>query len=439
MAKRLVIAGTGSSSGKTTLMLGLMALLKDRDLASFKIGPDFVDPLFHREVLGISSRNLDGFFCSDTQLREHFARHAKSYNLIEGVMGYYDGQALEDTRSSSYDIARILQVPTLLVVNLAGMGHSVCALIRGFVEYKPESQIRGVFLNQCSQPLYERLAPVIEAECGVPAVGYLAKAEELSIGSRELGLQPEERVRIEHKLENLVERLRGSLDLDQVLAWMEDASAIEVPAPLEKPVPDIRIGVARDEAFCFYYPENLELLEQLGAEIIEFSPIHDNGLPAVSGLYLGGGYPEDYAKALSQNQSMLEALRQTTLPIMAEAGGYFYLTEALEGRDGRIYPMVGRLPGQVLRSNRLGRFGYQRIIPPSESLLGEQPILGHEFHYWDHDTPGCDLTIQKNERQWRDGYASRNLYASNQYLYLPSQPQAAEAFLAAARRTYETP
>lgn len=438
MAKRLVIAGTGSSAGKTTIMLGLLAVFAEDSPSAFKVGPDFIDPLFHRQVLGVPSTNLDGFFLDEAGLRQTFARHAGHLNLIEGVMGYYDGQALTGVAASTYDIARILQAPVILVVDLAGMGHSVCALINGFVNYRTDSGIKGVILNNCSAALYERLAPVISAHCPVQPVGYLPRLPELNISSRELGLTPQSADSMRRRIARLAEELNNSLDLATIRRWLDQAPAI---APAKQPpavAQTVAIGLAQDDAFCFYYPDNLALLRDMGAELIEFSPLEDKTLPEVSAIYLGGGYQTDYAARLAANQAMRRAIRQADCPIWAEGGGYFYLCQSLQDSAGQAHEMVGLLPGHVKKTDRLGRFGYQTIIPPAGSILGKDPIKGHEFHYWDHDTPGTGYRVEKGGRSWQDGYVNPRLLAGYHYLYLPSQPQAARHFVQAARSYYET-
>lgn len=433
-----MIAGAGSSSGKTTLMLGLLALLKDEDLAAFKVGPDFIDPLFHTRVLGLSSTNLDGFFQSASELKGEFAKRAADYNLIEGVMGYYDGQKLDQTTASSYDVARILDAPVLLVVNLSGMGHSVCALIKGFLTHRQPSFIRGVVLNHCSEGLYQKLAPVIWQECGIEAIGYIPRMPDLMLSSRELGLAQMELSQLRDKVDRLAEVLGRTIDLAKLRQWMQETTPLERPVELESPVADVAIGLARDEAFGFYYQANLELLISQGARIIEFSPLHDRALPPVAALYLGGGFQTEYAAELSANQSMRRAIRDFQGPIWAEGGGYFYLCDGLCDKEGDCYPLAGRLSGQVRNTHQLGRFGYQLVSPPKESLFGTGEIKAHEFHYWRHDKPGSDLLIHKGDRHWPDGYATSALIAGYQYYYLPSQPKAARAFLNAARRYDET-
>ena len=327
---RFMLAAPNSGSGKTLITCGLLQALKNRGLqpASFKCGPDYIDPLFHTKVLGVPSRNLDTYFTGRDLTCALFGTHAQNADLavMEGVMGFYDGVAGVTCVASSWELADVTDTPVILVINMRGMSLSVAALIRGFQQMKPESHIRGVILNQTSEFMCRQLRPVIEDLCQIPVLGYVPKVTDCVIESRHLGLvTPDELTDLQERIEKLAEILEQTLDLDAILRLAEDASALSweplqqflpeaytTKSTLENnEIPQIRIGVARDEAFCFYYEDNLDLLRQLGAEILYFSPLHDRKLPEkLQGLLIGGGYPELYAQALSENTGMLQDIRK---------------------------------------------------------------------------------------------------------------------------------
>lgn len=457
--RKIVIAADRSGAGKTTVSCGLLAVLKKRSVKvqSFKCGPDYIDPMFHRRVLGVPSGNLDSFFTDDVTLRRIFrARVVESgaeLALVEGVMGYYDGLGGVSSRASTWEIAHILDAPTILVLDAKGASVSIAALVRGMMQFKEErevqSGIRGLILNRVSPMFYPRLKSVIEEYCpGIEVLGYLPELPELKVPSRHLGLvepaeiedfqrwtervaaQMEESVEVERLLEIAgvdvlnIPQTQGNAAFVQPVTCraMEDEdserSTVEaeisgtdavLAAPdkassamnglkcraraLERPV---RIAVSEDEAFNFTYEENRALLRQLGAELVPFSPLHDAALPAdTDGLLLSGGYPELYKDALHANASMrasvAEAVRQG-LPTIAECGGYMYLLDAIEQ-----VPMCGVLTGDAERKPRLVRFGYVEAETRRDSVLGPAGTVlrGHEFHRYDCDFNGADCTLTK--------------------------------------------
>ena len=331
------------------------------------VGPDYIDPMFHSRVIGTKSRNLDSFFAKEDTLRYLLEKNARDceISVIEGVMGYYDGLAGISPKASAYDVARITKTPAVLIVNAKGMSLSAAAFVKGFVEYREDSQIRGVILNQISPMMYPRLKQIIEETLPVKVYGYVPVVKDCVLESRHLGLvMPEEIADLHDKLMKLAEILERSVDIDGLLELAEGAEELPVQEPLTgyHTQRNVRIALAKDEAFCFFYQDNLELLEEMGAQLIPFSPIHDEKLPEnIDGMLFHGGYPELYAKALSENKKMLTSVReavQAGIPYMAECGGFMYLHQEMEDMEGHSWPMAGVIPGKSWRTPRLTRFGY---------------------------------------------------------------------------------
>ena len=433
-APRLLIAGTGSGCGKTTAVCAILQALVNRgaDVGAFKCGPDYIDPMFHSQIIGAESGNIDLFFAGEELARSLFLRHAKELNVIEGVMGYYDGLSMESVQASSWHAARTLAAPALLVVNGQGMAAlSVSAVIRGFQTLRAPGGISGVLLNRVSPMTYPKMKEVIEAECGVKVYGYLPQMPGAALESRHLGLVTAPEVEgLRQKLAALADQAEKSVELDALIALMQSAPALQGEDCAAEKLGDVRIAVARDRAFCFYYRDNLELLEALGAELVPFSPLRDETLPPCDGLYLGGGYPELHREALSRNERMRESVRRAVtdgLPTIAECGGFMYLTGAIGGA-----PMAGALPGDCADRGRLTRFGYVTLRAEQDSLLlkaGEE-IRAHEFHYWDAEDPGASLeAVKPTGKSWRCAHVSDTLYAGFPHLYFPSRPEAAGRFI----------
>lgn len=489
---RIMIAAPASGSGKTMITCGLLQALKERgkNPASFKCGPDYIDPMFHSRVIGTPSRNLDTFFTDEQTTRYLFAKSAAGagISVLEGVMGFYDGLGGITPKASSFDLARVTETPAVLVVDAKGMSLSLVPFLKGFVEYQgtaasgPEAGkdlgktgcapgrsgrlIRGVILNRVTAMTYQLLKPLIEEQTGLAALGYVPVLEACRVESRHLGLvTPDEIADLQQRVTVLAHELEKTVDIEAILALAEDAPDYGTPAELsilqtyDDSRPDDRklqrsvepqgdgtghripIAVARDEAFCFYYQDNLDLLEQLGAELVFFSPLHDHALPeGCCGLILGGGYPELYAAALSGNTSMRGQLRAAIgdgMPYLAECGGFMYLQEAMQDMEGKPYPMVGAVAGESFRTKRLGRFGYITLQAGGQQLLpaGEE-IRGHEFHYFDSTDCGDDYHAVKpvTGRSWDCIHGSGRSAAGYPHLYYWSNPRFAARFLEAARR-----
>lgn len=445
-APRLMVAAPASGSGKTTFVCALLRafIRRGRRCASFKCGPDYIDPMFHRESVGTCrSANLDLFFSGGEGVRRLLAQGSRGMDLsvLEGVMGYYDGMAT-GTDASSWETARATETPAVLLVNGRGQAASLAALVSGFLRFRPDSGIRAVVLNNVSAGMAPFLRELLERECGIPVAGFLPPMGDCSLESRHLGLvTAAETADLAAKLDALAEQAEKTVDLDFLERLAGEAPPLEyAPIPRERRFP-VRVAVARDEAFCFYYGESLALLEELGAELIPFSPLSDAALPEADALLLGGGYPELHAKALADNASMRKSVAEALrggMPAIAECGGFLYLHETLEGDDGKKYPMCGVIPAAAFRTEKLRRFGYINMTARRDNLLcpAGGTLRAHEFHYWDSEAPGDGFSAAKplRDTRWDCAYISQTLYAGFPHLYLAGAPEAAARFLSAAER-----
>lgn len=465
MIPGVLFAAASSGCGKTTITCGALRAWQRKGLKikAWKCGPDYIDPMFHKQVLGIPGGNLDSFFLSKEALKAQYQQKNVGFDLavMEGVMGYYDGLGGISTQASTYEVAQAVDVPVILILDGKGASLSLAAMLRGFLQYQKDSHIVGVILNRTSPMIGARLKPVLEAE-GVKYLGCVPVSKEIQFDSRHLGLvMPEEVPQIQKQLDEIADLLEESVDLDGILELARSyAEKVEnnADAGLAKCQTSqvamktraaglftesrnpLRIAVARDEAFCFYYQENMEILESLGVELIPFSPIHDQELPAkVSGVILGGGYPENYAKALSENTSMLASIRQAwenKMPFLAECGGFLYLHRELEGSDGIFYPLAGVIPDKAWKTNRLGRFGYITLTPDHPDTCLIRKIKGHEFHYWESGDCGTCWTAKKplSDRSWSCVHSEQGQIAGFPHLYYPSAPEFAERWLETCRK-----
>ena len=394
---RVMFAATRSGSGKTTVTCGVLAALKKQNIKvqAYKCGPDYIDPMFHRTVLGIDTGNLDTFFADADAIGRILARDTKDAELIvmEGVMGYYDGVGGTTTMASSYELSKVTKTPVVLIVDAKGASVTLAAIIRGIMEYKKDSRIVGVILNRVSPMFYSRIKHVIETECGIPVLGYLPEDASFAVPSRHLGLlQPDEMQKQRDWVETVAEAARKTIDIDGILEIAAQAEMLQIQKATGetekcKFPAGYRIGVARDAVFSFYYRENLRMLEDMGAILVFFSPLADAHVPEVDALIFGGGYPELYAKQLYENQSMRVSVRQALeagMPCHAECGGFLYLGKSLADAEGNVYEMVGFLDGAGFRTERLQRFGYVELAPQEADAFAVNTVLrGHEFHYWD--------------------------------------------------------
>ena len=446
-APRILIGAPASGGGKTTFTCGLLHALvrRGKATAACKCGPDYIDPMFHSEVIGAQSRNLDLFFSGEEQVRRLVADSAAVNDVIviEGVMGYYDGIAVSD-EASAWHVACATDTPAVLVIDGRGRARSIAAEVAGFARFREGSRVAGVVLNRVSPMLYPRLKELVEAETGVRVYGHLPVLEDCSLESRHLGLVTASEVAdLREKLDKLASVMEETVDIDGLLELAATAPDLDSPAwHEEEPVPCARaprIAVAHDDAFCFYYADALRLLEALGAELVRFSPLADAALPeGVSGLYLGGGYPELHVRELSENASMRASIAcaiESGMPTVAECGGFMYLHEQLEGDDGTTLPQVGTISGTSYKTPKLGRFGYIDITAQHDGLLAAvgESLPAHEFHYWDSENPGSAFSAKKpqSNRAWECAFSTPSLYAGYPHLYLPGRPAAARRFVEA--------
>lgn len=438
---RVMIAGTHSGCGKTTVICSLLAALKTRGLAlsSFKCGPDYIDPMFHRQAIGVAACNLDPYFCTPRQLRQLLATYGRGISLLEGAMGYYDGVGASGCYSA-YDVAAATATPVVLVVDARGMYASAGALLQGFAAYRQDSFLRGVIFNRASDSLYEGLRQ-LALRAGFLPLGFLPPTAPAGFASRHLGLvTAAETENLPQKLALLGELAERHIDLDGLLALAAQAPPIAEQPLQRQPLGRARIAVANDEAFCFRYAENLSLLQALGCELCFFSPLHDRCLPSgCAGLYLCGGYPELHLPALAQNSTMLHAVREAInsgMPTVAECGGFLYLHQKLDG-----IPLAGVIAAEAWRGDKLRHFGYVELRAQEDNLLcaaGER-IRTHEFHYYESSDPGAGFHAQKPLRLqgWDCVHSTKTLYAGFPHLYWEAAPHFAENFVRKVLR-YET-
>lgn len=431
---QFLLAAPRSGSGKTTMTCALLMALKRRGCApcAFKSGPDYIDPMFHRAVLGVESRSLDLFFSAPETVRTLYARGAAGHGaaVCEGAMGFYDGLGGVSDRASAWHLADTLGLPVLLVVEPKGQSLTLAAELNGLVNFRTPSHIAGILLNNCTARMHALLAPMLEKETGLPVLGFLPKLPEAVIGSRHLGLYTAAEVEnLQQKLALLADAAEEHIDWPRLLALCEKEPPA-LPVQPEMPPARVRIAVAQDEAFCFTYAETLEAFRDAGAEVVFFSPLRDTALPKnIGGLYLPGGYPELHAKELSENTSLLREIKQkieSGLPTAAECGGFLYLGQSLTDAEGQSWPMVGILPGEAKDAGRLVRFGYAALSADSDSMLfraGESfPI--HEFHHWDSTANGVALAAKKpvGGAEWRCGFIDEHFYAGFPHLYWAGTP-----------------
>ena len=459
--RRIMIAAPKSGSGKTTITCGLLQIFKENGegISSCKCGPDYIDPMFHRQVLGVPPRILAPSSPGAVSARKLFLKDRREGELVvmEGVMGLYDGLGGIREEGSSYHLAKVTQTPIILVVDAKGMGRSVISLIAGFLAYDKAQLIRGVIFNRMSAACYEILKPLAEEELGIAVLGYFPENKDLQIAGRHLGLcMPGELENLQGQIRMTAERLRETADISKLLQIAEEAELVEDSGSERKLSDDTaekpdtvetseamrpRIAVARDEAFCFYYEENLRLLEQAGAEPVYFSPLHDSTLPEnIHGMLLGGGYPELYAGQLSANDAMRTAIREAVtdgLPTVAECGGFLYLHTTLTDREGYSYPMVGVLPGKCFDTGHLVRFGYIELEENSGYFMPRgSRIRAHEFHYYDSEDNGADCAAYKpaTGRSYPCIHVGENHWYGFPHLYYPSCPEFAKRFVENAKK-----
>ena len=453
--RAIVIAGTTSGVGKTTLSIGLMGALAQHGLRvqPFKTGPDYIDPSYHTWATGEFSRNLDTWLLSRDGVLELFTRAipGKDIAVVEGVMGLYDGCSSLKEEGSTAELAKLLGAPVILVVDSRKGARSLAAMVAGYQNFDPALNLGGVILNGIGSDEHLRLCrEAIEHYTRVAVLGYLPRCDSLSLPERHLGLIPTvEGAASDEFLKNLVEQCQATLDIPRILGLSEQAIVPRAEPALFPAVPKptiARIAVAKDKAFSFYYQDSLDLLEAWGAELVPFSPLQDAKLPQdISGLYVGGGFPELYAAELADNKSIRQAIKiaaEGGMPVYAECGGLMYLGRSISDLEGKEYPMVGAVPlSSRIDSPRLS-LGYRTV-----QALGDGPLLrqgeivrGHEFHWSvlekDTDTLNAYRVVDKGRR--REGFHSMNLLASYIHLHLGSLPHMASRFIENCRQFQES-
>lgn len=468
---RFMIAAPKSGSGKTMITCALLQLLKDsgKNVSSYKCGPDYIDPMFHKKVLGVPSKNLDTFFTDEKTTVQLFLdeRADGDFAVLEGVMGLYDGLGGIYEQGSSYHLAKVTQTPIILVVDAKGMGKSVLALIAGFLQYDTQHLIKGVLLNRMSKGYYDIIKPLIEKELSVKVVGYFPEQKDIGLSSRHLGLvMPDELSDIKKQLNETADRLKKTIDMDLFMEIAAEADEIgdsensdvyneknigncdQNEFSQNKAINTVNIAVAMDEAFCFYYEDNLRLLEKCGAKLQYFSPLHDTRLPKdCDAMLLGGGYPELYAKELSENVSMLADIKKAFkdgMPTVAECGGFMYLHTYIhniceEGADAQnyVFGMTGALDSECHFKGKLVRFGYIELAEKHSNFLPpNEKIKAHEFHYYDSADNGADCIATKpaTGRSYDCVISHDNYWLGFPHLYYPSNPHFAESLV---RKAYE--
>ncbi len=441
---RILIAGTGSGCGKTTITCGILYGLMKQGLSliAYKCGPDYIDPMFHSKVLGIDTGNLDSFFTDEDTLCGLLHNKSGDIAVIEGVMGYYDGIGFTERGSSSH-IASITKTPVVLVINAKGMSRSILAVLQGFIGSEEDSQIKGVIFNNLSPMLYPKVKEEV-SKLGVNVLGYVPYVKESVLESRHLGLiTANEVVDFREKIDTFYQVIKDTVDFDGIIELANTAPNIEdkLNLPTDSPYKGLNIGVAKDNAFCFIYKDNIDLLEKLGCTIKYFSPLEDKELPTdIDALLLYGGYPENYGEELSSNLSMINSIREAIhngIPTIAECGGYMYLHNQIECGDGNIYPMVGVIDGECYRTDKLRRFGYITMEAKEDSLICEQGdiLKAHEFHYYDSTNLGDGFQVSKtgNGTTWAAGIVNENMYAGYPHIYFYGNLKATYRFLDTAK------
>ncbi|MCM1024233.1 MAG: cobyrinate a,c-diamide synthase [Prevotella sp.] len=436
--RRIIIGGTNSGCGKTTVTCGILQALCKRGLkvSSFKCGPDYIDSMFYEKIIGAKANNLDSFFCNNDVLKFLLYDNGKNSDIsvIEGVMGFYDGYC---DRGSAFSVSEITETSAVIVVDCKGMSGSIGAVIKGFLDYRKPNNIAGFIFNR----LPERLVDFVKEICielDTEFLGYMP-LNDFIIESRHLGLiTANEIADIKYKINRLGELAEKHILIDRIIKISNKIFPKYIAPGIQKISCGIlpTIAVSNDEAFCFEYAENLSLLEKMGCKIKYFSPLTDKEIPENScGLILCGGYPELYAEQLSENKSIIKDIYQkikSGLPTIAECGGFMYLHKCLENDDGMEYECIGIILGRTFKTEKLQRFGYIEMTAENDNLLckkGEK-ILAHEFHYWDSSSPGKNFTAKKSDgRSWKCIHAYKNLYAGFPHLYFYSNIKIAESFI----------
>lgn len=440
---RVVIAGVHSGVGKTTIVTGLLAALRARGLAaqSYKVGPDYIDPGYHQLATGRRAHNLDTWLMSPDEMVSVFCHTSQTCDIavIEGVMGLFDGG--KNGVSSTAAIAKLLKAPVILVIDAKSMGESAAAIVLGFMRYDPEIRLAGVIINRIGSPTHKTMVVEAITALGVPVLGALNRDSGLTLPERHLGLTPVEETDAKAVVELMRCKTMEQIDVPAIEAIAHTASSLAGKTVTKAKPLSVRIGVAQDAAFSFYYPESIQMLELQGAVVVPFSPLSDSDLPEVDGLLFGGGFPEMFAEQLASNMSMRAAVKRKAsegMPVYAECGGLMYLTKEITHFDGTGYPMAGVIPAVCSMQKRLETVGYVEATALQHTLLGPSGhvLRGHEFHFSrmqaenEADFPWAYCFVKaRTGVKYSAGFASGNILASYLHIHFAGNPQAAESFV----------
>lgn len=449
---RLVIAGTNSGVGKTTIATGIMGALKRKgfNVQGYKVGPDYIDPSYHTLITGKTSRNLDTWMLEPQIVAELFQNSAgkANFSVIEGVMGLFDGFRGNQKQGSTASVAKLLKAPVLLIIDVKAMAGSAAAIAFGFSKLDPELNVAGIILNRVgSEKHYQMVAEAIKEYVDIPIVGFLSKNQLLSLPERHLGLVPtNEDKSLKATLDAIVDSIEVSLDIEKIIkiaTFYSDWQVLE-KTDLKYNEAEIKIAYAFDEAFNFYYQDSLDLLRELGAELVTFSPLKDKNLPEdISGLIIGGGFPEIFLSQLKDNQNIKEEIKSVAekgMPIYAECGGLMYLCQEITNKDGGSFPMVGLIPATIQMENKLVGMGYRNAMILKDSILGPQGTIlkGHEFHYsrlYAGEEFSWGFQLEKDGSLLSsDGYCNKNILASYLHLHFASNKSCAKNFINNCKR-----
>lgn len=452
---RVLLAGTSSDVGKTTVVLGIMRALRNRGLKvqGYKAGPDYIDTAFHTFATDHPSRNLDTWMFDTEVIQSLIGKHSQEADIaiMEGVMGMYDGADVKSLVGSSAHLAKLTKTPVILVINGAGVAASAAAMVLGFKMFDTEVDVKGVIVNKVSgQGHYDLIKEAIEHHVGIPCIGYLTKNENISLKSRHLGLIPSVEVdALDEKINEVASMIEETLDLDLLMSLAEEAEVFKADKA-NKMKKHLRIGLPYDKAFNFYYQDNLDLLEEMGCELVHFSPLTDESLPDdLDGLYIGGGFPEMFASELSSNvkmKSVIKSAIENGLPTYAECGGLMYLTSYIKTLDGDTYDMVGIYENGSEMTKRLQRFGYVEVVQNRQTPIGDKGLSfkAHEFHRSvvltePHNLEGLLAYDIKKEKKdtlltWHCGYMKYNCLGAYPHIHFYNNIEVARGFIETCRK-----
>lgn len=454
---RFILAGTNSGVGKTTITLGLLNGFhrKGVKIQPFKSGPDYIDPAFHTFVTGNASRNLDAWLLPEDNIRRLMVKsgYDKDLSIIEGVMGFYDGHSVHKKVGSTAHLSKILEAPVVLIINGSGISTSAAAIVHGFKTFDPNVHIAGVIINMVnSQRHYDILKEAIEDMAGVKCYGYLKKNPEMNLSSRHLGLIPSYEVdALKEKIDLISDMMDETIDFDGLLTLGQEAPIIETENLKVEKIVDLTIGVPMDKAFNFYYRDNLDMLEALGAKLVHFSLLEDEKLPeGLDGLYVGGGFPEVFASELSANKSMLASVKgyiEGDMPVYAECGGLMYMCQSIVDLEGKSYDMVGVIENTSTMTKRLKRFGYVEASLNEDTIIGKSgtAFRAHEFHR--SELSVCDgdhmqYNVEKDRgngdvKRWNCGYSYKNFLGGYAHIHFYNNLEIPVNFLKTCQRIKE--